>query len=283
MAAPALPDGGHVSATHFYKMTGSGNDFVVVDGRVSPAEQWTPDRIAAACDRRSGIGADGVVTLTPEADGVRMTYWNADGSRAAMCGNAALCSARLAARLGMASGQRIRLVTDFGSIESRCLGGELAEIHLPDASVPGPVPAIALEAGERAAWLGSVGVPHLVVLVDDVRTVDVPRRGRALRHHAAAGSAGANANFVALPARAAAPWLIRTFERGVEGETLACGTGTVAAALALAAHCGRPLPLEFRSWGGEPLTVRAALTGDRATDIWLGGQGRLVFVGEWED
>jgi len=272
-----------MSATAFYKMTGSGNDFVMVDGRASPAEQWTPARIAAVCDRRSGVGADGLVTLAPEPAGVRMAYWNADGSRAAMCGNAALCSTRLAARLGMAPEAGMRLLTDAGTMESRCVGqGELAEIRLPDCPIPLPVPAIVLQPGERAVWLGTVGVPHLVVLVADVAAVDVSHRGRALRHHLAAGPGGANANFIAAPAGAGEPWLIRTFERGVEGETLACGTGTVAAALALAAHCGVALPLGFRSWGGEPLTVRARATGERAADVWLGGQGRLVFHGEWE-
>jgi diaminopimelate epimerase len=272
-----------VTATAFFKMTGSGNDFVMVDGRLSPAARWTQARIAAACDRRTGIGADGLVALTPEADGVRMAYWNADGLRAALCGNAALCSTRLAARLGMAPADHVRLLTDAGAVDSRCIGGgELAEIRLPDCAVPGPVPGIALESGERAVWLGTVGVPHLVVLVADVAIVDIEGRGRELRHHAAAGLEGANANFVAAPRAAGDPWLIRTFERGVEGETLACGTGTVAAALALAADCGVGLPLDFRSWGGEPLTVRARLAADAAADVWLGGQGRLVFRGEWE-
>ncbi len=272
-----------MSATTFYKMTGSGNDFVMVDGRESPPASWTAARIAALCDRRSGVGADGLVTLTPEPDGVRMVYWNADGSRAAMCGNAALCGTRLAARLDMAPESRITLLTDAGSVECRCLEpGELAEIHLPDTAAPVPVPAIALEAGERAAWQGLVGVPHLVVLVTDVASVDMEGRGRSLRHHPTTGPAGANANFVSAGARPGEPWLIRTFERGVEGETLACGTGTVAAAIALAAHCGVALPVEFRSRGGEPLTVRARLAGAHATDIWLGGQGRLVFRGDWE-
>ncbi|MGH7631616.1 MAG: diaminopimelate epimerase [Gemmatimonadales bacterium] len=283
MAAPPLADGHHVTATAFFKMTGSGNDFVMVDGRTSPPGKWTPVRIAAACDRRAGIGADGLVALTPEAGGVRMAYWNADGSRAAMCGNAALCSTRLAARLGMAPRGDVRLLTDAGRVDSRCVGdAELAEIRLPDCEVPAPVPSIALEAGELAAWLGTAGVPHLIVLVDDVAVVDVAGRGRTLRHHPAGGTDGANANFVAPPPAAGGPWLIRTFERGVEGETLACGTGTVAAALALAVHCGVPLPLGFRSWGGEALSVRATLTAARAADVWLGGQGRLVFRGEWE-
>jgi diaminopimelate epimerase len=272
-----------VTGTPFFKMTGSGNDFVMVDGRASPADGWTAARIAAACDRRSGVGADGLVTLVPEGDGVRMIYWNADGSRAEICGNAALCATRLAAKLGMAPPSDVRLLTDAGLVQSRAGDGEQAEIRLPESLVPTPVPSVSLAPGERACWLGTVGVPHLIVLVDDVGAVDVRTRGESLRRHPASGPHGANANFVSAPSTGQTQWRIRTFERGVEGETLACGTGTAAAALALAAHCGVPLPLAFRSWGGEQLSVRALIDAGRADDIWLGGQGRLVFTGVWKE
>ncbi len=270
--------------TIIYKMTGSGNDFVMLDGRTTSVEWWDADRIAALCDRRSGVGADGLVILTPEgADAVRMAYFNADGSRAAMCGNAALCSARLAVHLELTPADETRLLTDAGIVETRCVGpGDRAEIRLPDSRLPMPVPTIPLLNGERAVWLGTVGVPHLVLLVDDVRSVDLVGRGRPLRHHAATGAEGANVNFVSAPNQAGEPWLLRTYERGVEGETLACGTGTAAAALALATGCRTSLPIEFQSWGGEFLTVQATLDGDLATDLWLGGQGRLVFRAVWE-
>jgi diaminopimelate epimerase len=268
----------------FYKMTGSGNDFVMLDGRATAPGRWSPESIQAVCDRRLGIGADGLVILAPEEDaGVRMTFWNADGSRAAMCGNAALCSARLSAHLEFAEPDHVRLLTDAGVVEARAVGtGDRAEICLPDTAVPEAVPAIVPGAGERAIWLGTVGVPHLIVLVDDVAAVDVLCRGKALRHHPAAGPSGANANFISPPPTLGAPWRIRTFERGVEGETLACGTGTVAAGIALAAHCGQPLPMEFVSSGGGLLGVRAQLHAKGASDVWLAGQGRLVFRGVWE-
>lgn len=273
-----------MKGTVFYKMTGSGNDFVLLDGRTTTLERWPRERIVALCDRRDGVGADGLVILTPEdGDAVRMTYFNSDGSRAAMCGNAALCSARLAAHLELGPPSAIRLLTDAGAVESRCLPDpSRAEIRLPDVLVPKPASAIARGPGERAIWLGTVGVPHLVVLVDDARQVDVVGRGRPLRFDAATGAEGANVNFISEPADDSPGWFIRTFERGVEAETLACGTGTVAAALALAAHCGLPLPLEFRSWGGQVLNVQATLRGAVATEVWLGGQGRLVFRGVWE-
>lgn len=266
----------------FFKMTGSGNDFVFLDGREQQPEAWPQERIVAICDRRTGVGADGFVILAPEAPGrVRMHFYNADGGRADMCGNAALCSTRLAVRLGLAPPEQMELATDAGLLQTRCVGpGEMAEIRLPDGVRPVAPEKLALEPGERWAALATVGVPHLVVRVDDVEAVPLDRRGRALRWDTAGGPAGANANFVSAPVSAGGPWLIRTFERGVEGETLACGTGTVAAALALAAHGEAELPIPFLSRGGAPLAVSATLDPDgTASDSWLCGQGRLVFHG----
>ena len=262
-------------------MTGSGNDFVVLDGRAHELEEWPVERIVAVCDRRTGVGADGLVLLTPDGpDTVRMHFYNADGSRAAMCGNAALCSTRFAAHVGLA-GRALTLATDAGAIATRCVGdGDLAEIRFGHLALPCTVSAIARQAGEREMFFGVVGVPHLVVLVDDVTSVDVQGRGRELRSHAALGEAGANANFVSAPRGPGEPWLIRTFERGVEGETLACGTGTIAAAIGLAARGHGALPMTFRSWGGYPLTVAGQLAAESAEDVWLRGQGRLVFTAE---
>jgi diaminopimelate epimerase len=273
-----------VRGTIVYKMTGSGNDFVMLDGRFTAPERWPATRVAAICDRRSGVGADGLVILTPDAPGrVRMTYWNSDGSRAAMCGNAALCSTRLAVYLELAEPGELCLLTEAGVVPGRCDGsGDRAEIGLPDAEIPADVNG--LEAGRDERWLafGTVGVPHLVVRVDDVEGVDLPRRGRALRFDPATGPEGANVNFVSPGVAGGEPWRIRTYERGVEGETLACGTGTVAAAIVLAARGEAALPLRFRSRGGPELLVRAELNGTLAHDIWLGGQGRLLFRGVWE-
>ena len=167
-------------------------------------------------------------------------------------------------------------------VPARCSGaGDGAEIRMPGADLPGAVPKIAAGPGERWLAFGTVGVPHLVVRVDDLEGVDVAGRGRALRFDPALGEAGANVNFVA-PGSPGEPWRIRTYERGVEAETLACGTGTVAAGLALAGRGEASLPLRFRSRGGPELLVRADLNGRVAHDVWLGGQGRLLFRGVWE-
>ena len=270
--------------TLFYKMTGSGNDFVVLDGRASKPESWPPGRVRAICDRRNGVGADGLVILTPAAAGsVRMSYWNSDGSHGAMCGNAALCSGRLAVDLELVPAGEFCLLTDAGAVRviSHAHGDE-AEINLPDTDTPRPLDDLSPGSGEKWLSLGAVGVPHLVVRVDDIESVDVLGRGRMLRSDPGVGPVGANVNFVCAPREAGGAWLIRTFERGVEGETLACGTGTVAAALALANRGEAELPLTFQSRGGLGLTVRARITGSQAADVWLRGQGKLLFRGVWE-
>ena len=264
-----------------YKMSGSGNDFVFVDGRNSSVQDWTPEQIAAVCARGTGVGADGLVFVAPgSAPGaVRMIYYNSDGSHAAMCGNAALCSTRLAAHLGIA-GKSMRLETDAGVYESRVDGADdRAELHLAPVVEPREVPKLGLSAAalERRAALGVVGVPHLVVLVDDVETIDLPGRGQALRGDKALGPAGANVNFIS--PGGGGTWKMRTYERGVEAETLACGTGAVTAACALAGWGMATFPVVFLTRSGRELKVNAKRAGSQYEDVWLDGEARMVFRG----
>ena len=272
-------------STPFYKMTGSGNDFVMLDGRITTAREWPAARIQAICDRRRGVGGDGLVVLGPSSrDTVRMTYWNSDGSEGALCGNAALCGGRLAVALELVPSGEFSLLTDAGTVRVRAsAAGEEAEINVPDFETPQEVPGLELAPGERWMVFLTVGVPHLVIRVEDVHRIDVQGRGRHLRFHDALGSPGANVSFVSPAAGAGQPWLIRTYERGVEGETLACGTGTVAAAVALAWSQEAGLPVRFRTKGGPELAVRGQLRDSKATGVWLTGQGRLVFRGVWEE
>jgi diaminopimelate epimerase len=262
-------------------MTGSGNDFVMVDARHTTPEQWAVSDIRAVCARGTGVGADGLVFVGPGSrpDSVRMVYFNSDGSRAAMCGNAALCSTRLAVRLGLGRPQGMILETDAGVYESRCVSADGgAELHLAPVSPPAPVPGLVLAPEEERAVLGTVGVPHLIVLVDDVSQVDVVERGRALRSSPCVGPAGANVNFVSRDGGGA--WRMRTYERGVEAETLACGTGAVAATCALAEWGLAEPPIMVWTRSGRPLTIRAR-KGPQGLydDVWLGGQARLVVRG----
>ena len=260
-----------------FKMSGSGNDFVFVDGRGTPAGLWSAEQIRRVCARRTGVGADGLVVLEPGSHpgAVRFHFFNRDGSRGAMCGNGALCATRLAAWLELAPPTGMVLETDAGEVRSRCLGGdgELAQIGLPDAAVP-VAPDIELEAGERSVHYTKVGVDHLVVLLDDLQRPGLMERGRALRSHPALGPAGANVNFAA---RGPGGWAMRTFERGVEAETMACGTGAVATAAVLCGSGQGTLPIAIQTASGVTLEVSGRVRGTSILEPRLTGEGRLVF------
>lgn len=266
-------------------MTGSGNDFVMLDARISTPGDWTPEDMQAVCARGTGIGADGVVFVGPgsKPGSARMIYYNADGSQAAMCGNAALCCTTLAARLGVAPGAGMDLETDAGIYQSRTSEPGRAELHLAPVDPPMAVPRLQLAPGERQAALGRVGVPHLVVLVEDVDQLDLMGRGRALRFDPALGPEGANINFISADGPGTAErqaWRMRTYERGVEGETLACGTGAVTAGCAIEEWGLGQLPVDIQSRSGRLLTIRAAKgSSGLYEDVWLVGEGRMVFRG----
>jgi diaminopimelate epimerase len=270
-----------VNGTIFYKMSGSGNDFVFVDGRGSPAISWTPEAIRAVCRPHTGVGADGLSVLEPGSThgAVRLQYFNSDGGRASLCGNSALCATRLAAWLDLAPADGMILETDAGSHQSRCLpgSGERAEVALGKATAV-TSPALDLTPGERMVRLATVGVPHLVVFVADLPAVDVFGRGRALRSHPSLGPAGANVNFVAKDKAGA--WAMRTYERGVEAETLACGTGAAASAAVVSSTGEASLPWLVRTSSGADLGVRASNgAGPDSGTLWLSGEGRMVFRG----
>jgi diaminopimelate epimerase len=264
-----------------YKMTGSGNDFVMVGGRISAPDDWTPADIQATCARGTGVGADGLVFVAPGSHpgAVRMIYFNSDGSRAAMCGNAALCSTTLAAHLSLGAPDGMDLETDAGVYRSRTAGPGRAELHLAPVEAPKEVPGLGLAPGERRAALGQVGVPHLVVLLDDVDQVDLMGRGRALRLDPTLAPEGANVNFIS-PGSSDREWRMRTYERGVEAETLACGTGSVAAACAIQEWGLGRLPINIVTRTGRLLEIKATrATGGGYEDVWLAGEGRMVFRG----
>jgi diaminopimelate epimerase len=260
----------------FVKMTGSGNDFVVVDARSwREPPQFPPETIGRICARGTGVGADGLVVLAPEA-GVdfRMLYFNADGSRAAMCGNAALCSTRLV--LGGDAGRELRFATDAGLVAGR-LRDSLPEVDLAAISVMRPEGQLKRRTGESRLGFVLAGVPHVTVLCDDVTAVDVVGRGREIRLAPELRPEGANANFVARGS--GGRWDIRTYERGVEAETLACGTGAIASALLLQLWGEAASPVTLRTQSELFLTVR--LRQDASN--WLpslSGEGRIVFSGE---
>jgi diaminopimelate epimerase len=274
----------------FVKMSGSGNDFLFFDVRQEPAGGLDqPERIRALCARGTGVGADGVVFVegSSRAD-FAIRYFNADGSLASLCGNASLCSTRLAAELGVAAASGMTFETGAGTLAARLRDSDgQPEIDLePLRGLQPDVAGIALGKGERRVGYAVAGVPHLVVLCDDVSAADVAGRGPGLRAHPSIGPAGANVNWIspdpASRSQEGGAWRIRTFERGVEGETLACGTGAVAAAAVLAAWGLAPaIGTKLVTRSGRTLAARFRKDerggGDRPS---LAGEGRIVFVGE---
>ena len=265
----------------FWKMSGSGNDFVVFDSRgleAGDTPEERPEAIQALCARGTGVGADGVVFLAEPGQAgaaLAMRYYNSDGSRGAFCGNATLCVTRLAGELELGIESELTLETDSGLVPAR-IGAAGPEIDLPAVAESSlEVPGLALTAGERRIGFALAGVAHLVVRCDDVETVPVSERGRELRW-SEFRPGGANVNFVSMHDQR---WRIRTFERGVEGETLACGSGAIASAILLARwnESGDSTSLLTRS--GRELRVRLRRVGE----LWkptLAGEGRVVFTGE---
>ncbi len=262
-------------------MTGSGNDFVFFDARTEPAGVLeSPSAISAVCDRRLGIGADGVVFLERDAAAAfSIRYFNRDGSLAELCGNASLCSVSLASDLGIVQrGADFQLGTSSGPLTGR-LGSAGPEIDTAPVSEQQPRFDTSRVTGEERIGYARVGVPHLVVLCADVEEVDVMGRGSELRHLPAL-PAGANANFVARSAGES--WTVRTFERGVEEETLACGTGAVATAAMLASWSVAGSPVTIRTRSGSDLTVSFRTVNGLSVPS-LQGEGRIVFEGAIRD
>lgn len=265
----------------FAKMSGAGNDFILLDAALRQNGRPIPARLGLAalakrlCDRREGIGGDGLIHLSLSGRGApRMRYFNADGSEA-FCGNGARCSAWWARQSGRTKTREFTLLTLAGELRARIVGRERVAIRMP---VVGAVsgPRSLLIGGRRlAVYSVNTGVPHAVVEAADLRRFPVHEIGRALRRHPLFKPEGTNADFVAFGRREIA---LRTYERGVEDETLACGTGAAAAALVgLHLEKCRP-PVSVRVKSGARLRVHFGTEGDPAA-LWLEGPARTVYQG----
>ncbi len=265
--------------TSFAKYEGAGNDFILIDnrdGRFTPE----PARMAAWCDRHFGIGADGLMTLSIAPGGVpQMHYYNADGSEGEMCGNGARCFALFLHHLGLCRTEaRFRAVDGPHEALLKQVDGACGEIELGMTDVTEIRPS-------GAGWFLNTGVPHYVEFVEAVGTVDLCGRGRALRYDLERFPQGTNVNFVEV--LGPDELRMRTYERGVENETLACGTGATAAAL-VHHFVHRPAACRFAvNLPGGRLSVRFTPCGGMEPDgryekIRLTGPARRVFCGTIE-
>jgi diaminopimelate epimerase len=264
----------------FLKMHGAANDFVVVDRRAvtlpEPLEHW----VQRICDRRRGVGADGVLLLEPDAEfDFAMAYHNADGRRAEFCGNGARCLARLALERGLGHGGEVRFRSDAGPQRARRAPDGAIELHFGHVRAAGPRENLEAAGRTFTGRFVVAGVPHFVTLVERVEWVPVAEWGAALRHHARFEPAGANVDFVAR--HGGGRIAMRTFERGVEAETLACGSGAMASALAAHAE-GDASPVHVVTAGGDELRVAFTPAGD-GFDVRLTGPAEIAFTGEWNE
>jgi diaminopimelate epimerase len=268
-------------------MSGAGNDFLVWGGGVTVGAPEVA-AIRRLCRRGTGVGADGVLFVHSYGAGrVAADYYNADGSVGRFCGNGTRCAARFAALHGLAS-ENMTVRTGWGDVAARVDGARVV-LTLPEPVAVGRTVSSLDATGtlEREAYALAVGVPHVVAFLAgeaDLATLDLSRFGPALRRHPEMRE-GANANLVQVlgPSRLS----VRTWERGVEAETLGCGSGAVASAVTACAlgHGGPPIALETRS--GETLAVNFRFAGEVARDVTLAGDARFVFEGtldpeEWE-
>jgi diaminopimelate epimerase len=264
--------------SRFVKMAGGGNDFLVFEGDGLLLTEEDRARLALMCRRGLSVGADGALFLFPGEKGrVRVDYFNADGGPATFCANGTRCAARYAVRHGLASGATAMLQTGWGQIEAR-VEGEQVTLSLPAVPAPqDPIP-ISGRGLPPTAILMKVGVPHLVVFVrGDLGKFAIDRFGPPLRRHPALPE-GANVNFV----RAAGENRIevRSWERGVEGETLSCGSGVVAAAIAAARQGMAVSPVTCGTKSGVDLVVEFREEGDVVAGVRLTGDAREIYAGE---
>jgi diaminopimelate epimerase len=266
----------------FYKMSGSGNDFVIIDNRGGILDGVNlPQWVKMVCRRRLSAGADGLILVqnSPKAD-FQWRYFNADGSEAEMCGNGGRCVARFAYLNGI-SGTSVRFDTLCGLMEAEVVG-ERVKLRMGDPSGVRLDYPLSIEGDEQIVSSINTGVPHVVQMVEGLEGYDVLRFGRAIRNHPLYQPDGTNANFIDV--RDGHTIYIRTYERGVEDETLACGTGAVASALVGASKGLVSSPVSLHPRGGEVLTVYFRGKGESFTDIFLEGDARVVYEGNlWEE
>ncbi len=262
----------------FYKMSGAGNDFIIIDNRrqiVSDAD--LTNFISKICRRKISAGADGLILIEPsDTCDFRWRFFNSDGSPAEMCGNGARCAARFAYVNGIA-GTTLSFETEAGVVSAR-IDNDRVKVKMPDPS--NLKLSYRLELSDRSLDISSIntGVPHVVVMMAKIDDVDVVAVGREIRFHQTFAPAGTNANFVCR--RKENEIEIRTYERGVEDETLACGTGAIASAIVSACQFKINSPIDVKTRSGEYLRIHFNAKDRQFDDIYMEGDARIIYTGD---
>jgi diaminopimelate epimerase len=263
----------------FTKMSGAGNDFVLIDNRAGNVH-LNRSQIASLCNRHRGIGADGILLLEKASNRAhfRMRYFNADGGEAEMCGNGARCFARFANKVAGAEGT-VSFETPAGVISAQ-LNGDLVTLQMTEPTDLRLNIQLPVADENKIIHFINSGVPHVVIPVSRIDDVDVRREGSAIRYHEMFSPKGANINFI--EKRDPTKIAVRTYERGVEDETLACGTGVVASALIFAVTENSDGPISVIARGGDELQVSFGKINNQFRNVTLTGPADFVFEGTIE-
>ena len=266
----------------FMKMSGSGNDFILIDHRKTVLSEDQMEGFAQkVCRRRISVGADGLILIEPsEKADFKWRFFNADGSEAEMCGNGGRCVARFAYLKGI-TGSSLTFETLAGILSAQ-VDGMKVKLELTKPHDLQLDEILQVEGKEQTLSSLNTGVPHAVCFLENVEEVDVVRMGRAIRYHPHFAPKGTNANFVRVENRSQLS--IRTYERGVEDETLACGTGTVASALIAAFKGLVKSPVSINTKGGEVLTVYFEIEDKEVKKVFFEGDVHIIYEAEmWEE
>lgn len=269
-----------MAVIEFTKMQGAGNDFIMIDNREGViADARKQEFVTRFCPRALAVGADGVIFLEHDPElPLRWDFYNADGSSAEMCGNGARCFALFAQSCGLVSpGEEFSFRTLAGVIRAQITAPGRACIRLTDAPLPVQTPELDVTGEKFRMYFINTGVPHAVLPVEDIEAVPVREYGAAIRYHTHFAPKGTNANFIA---RKGNEVFIRTYERGVEDETLACGTGSVAAAIVAGECYGLSSPVAVRPRSGDTLNISYERSATGITGVQLEGPAVQVFTGQ---
>jgi len=263
----------------FYKMSGSGNDFIIVDNRKKILDKTDlANFVARVCRRKLSVGADGFILLEDtDAVDFKWQYFNSDGSVAEMCGNGARCAARFA-YINQITGTDMSFETAAGIVHAQVIG-DMVKINMPDPANLKTDYALELQDDSMSVSSINTGVPHVVITMDNIDDAEVVQLGRKIRFHEEFAPAGTNVNFIHL--REDGSVAIRTYERGVEDETLACGTGAIAAAIVTAHKAKIKSPVNVLTRSGEILKVYYQEQGGLFSDIYLEGDARIIYKGRF--
>ncbi|MBD3182854.1 diaminopimelate epimerase [Candidatus Poribacteria bacterium] len=262
----------------FAKLSGAGNDFVIIDNRENILPENREKFVSKVCARRISVGADGLLLVenSDEAD-FKMRYYNSDGGEVETCGNGARCIARFAYMEKLVPSNEMTFETRAG-IYSATVMIDTVKLKLGDASQLRLDFPLKLEDGTYTPSFANSGVPHVVYFVDDLENTEVVKLGRQTRYHKEFQPAGTNANFIKM--RQDDAFDIRTYERGVEDETLACGTGCIASAIVAGAKGKASSPITAYTRGGYVLKVYFKINDDGASDVHLEGDARVICKGK---